>query len=109
MTDSAHAPSLGDAARLAATRAELLARVRATVLAAARLDRAPDTLDPDAPLFGTGLGLDSIDAVELVVALDRQFDTDLASDAFGRAEMRTCNGLVDLVLARRAPGALHGR
>ena len=34
---------------------------------------APEDVDPEAPLFGEGLGLDSIDALELVVLLDRNY------------------------------------
>jgi acyl carrier protein len=33
----------------------------------------PEEVDPEAPLFGEGLGLDSIDALELVVLLDRNY------------------------------------
>jgi len=64
--------------------------------------RTPDEIDPDTALFGSGLGLDSIDAVELVVQLDTDFNVQLPNDVFGRAEMRTVNGLVDLVLAAQA-------
>ena len=34
-------------------------------------DMNPDDIEDDAPLFGEGLGLDSIDALELVVALEK--------------------------------------
>lgn len=85
-------------------RAAALARVRRVVIANLRVDRAPEELDPDTALFGSGLGLDSIDAVELVVALDTTFGVSLGDDVFGRAEMRTLNGLVDLVLQARAAG-----
>jgi acyl carrier protein len=63
------------------------------------LEQPVEEIDPDTPLFGAGLGLDSIDAVELVVQLDSVFGVRLPDDVFGRAEMRTVNGLVDLVLA----------
>lgn len=36
-------------------------------------DIAPQDIDPDAPLFGDGLGLDSIDALELAVALQARY------------------------------------
>lgn len=36
-------------------------------------DIGPDDIDPDAPLFGDGLGLDSIDSLELAVILDRKY------------------------------------
>ncbi|MEE9523630.1 MAG: phosphopantetheine-binding protein [Thermodesulfovibrionales bacterium] len=51
-------------------------------------DITPDDIDNEAPLFGEGLGLDSIDALELVVALEKTFgiripDEDVGRDAFG--------------------------
>lgn len=50
-------------------------------------DVNPDEIDDDAPLFGEGLGLDSLDAVELTVLVQRRFgvamdDVDTAKEAF---------------------------
>ena len=38
-------------------------------------------IDTEAPLFGDGLGLDSIDALELGVAIRRRYDVELAADS----------------------------
>jgi acyl carrier protein len=51
-------------------------------------DVTPETIDDAAPLFGAGLGLDSIDALELAVALERHYgvaipDENVAKKAFG--------------------------
>lgn len=43
-------------------------------------DVKPETLDPDAPLFGGELGLDSIDALELALAVSRRYGVQLRSD-----------------------------
>lgn len=43
-------------------------------------DTTPEDIDPDAPLFGDGLGLDSIDALELGVALRKRYHVKLESD-----------------------------
>jgi len=43
-------------------------------------DIRPEDIDTDAPLFGEGLGLDSIDALELGVALKKRFGLTLASN-----------------------------
>ena len=81
-------------------RGQLLARVRRVLIENLHVQRAPDEIDPDAPLFGTGLGLDSVDAVELVVSLETEFGFRLDDDALARPAMRTVNSLVDLVLRK---------
>lgn len=43
-------------------------------------DVHPDEIDPEAPLFGEGLGLDSIDALELALAVSRKYGFQLRSD-----------------------------
>lgn len=42
---------------------------------------APAEIDPEAPLFGTGLGLDSIDALELALAISKTYGFQLRSDS----------------------------
>jgi acyl carrier protein len=80
-------------------RERALARVRRILIDDLHVPRDPDEIDPDAPLFGTGLGLDSVDAVELVVSLETAIGTRLPEGELGRGAMRTVNMLVDLVLA----------
>jgi acyl carrier protein len=43
-------------------------------------DVQPDKIDPDAPLFREGLGLDSIDALELALAISKKYGFKLQSD-----------------------------
>ena len=86
-------------ARYVERREAALARVVAMLIDSLKLERPAEEIDPDTPLFGSGLGLDSIDAVEVVVQLETLFGVRLAEDPFARAELRTVNGLVDLVLA----------
>jgi len=43
-------------------------------------DLTPDDIDTEAPLFGEGLGLDSIDALELGVAVRRKYGVNLDVD-----------------------------
>lgn len=83
-------------------RAALLDQVRALVVERLRLERLPHQIDPDAPLFGAGLGLDSVDAVELVVAIEELLNVDLPDGAAARAVLRTPNRIVDHVLSRRS-------
>lgn len=80
----------------------VLDRVVELLVSALQLDYSSEQLDPDAPLFGTGLGLDSVDAVEIVVALESGFDISLEEEE-GIFAMRTINSLVDAVLSRSQP------
>ena len=61
---------------LVAQRSELAALIVSTL----SLDTAPDEIDPHAPLFGEGLGLDSIDALEIALAVSRAYGFELRSD-----------------------------
>ena len=61
-------------------------------------DTLPEDIDEDAPLFGEGLGLDSIDAVELVVLVEKNFgvpidNAELAKDVF--ASLRTLAAYIE--------------
>ena len=44
----------------------------------------PEMIDEEAPLFGDGLGLDSVDALELVVAFEKEFGIKIKSNEIGR-------------------------
>ena len=53
---------------------ELIEQLKKQIIEQLNLeDLEPDDIDPDEPLFGDGLGLDSIDALELIVLLERQY------------------------------------
>jgi acyl carrier protein len=53
---------------------ELIEQLKKEVITQLNLeDIAPAAIDPDAPLFGEGLGLDSIDALELIVLLEKNY------------------------------------
>ncbi|RKR04337.1 acyl carrier protein [Kushneria sinocarnis] len=66
-------------------------------------DIATDDIDPEAPLFGEGLGLDSIDALELGLALQKHHGIRLDSDSEdNRTHFASLRNLAALVEARRA-------
>ena len=98
-----------------ARREEILARIRKILIDNLDIRREPDEIDPDTPLFGSGLGLDSVDAVELMVSLHSEFMVSLHSefkvalpdDASGRTAMRTVNTLVDLVIRHQENKDAH--
>ncbi|MFO0546949.1 MAG: phosphopantetheine-binding protein [Polyangiaceae bacterium] len=81
-----------------AQREDILGRVRQILIDALHVQRPPEQIDPDVSLFGTGLCLDSVDAVELLVCLETEFGL-VADPASGRAIMRTVNTVIDAVVA----------
>ena len=52
---------------------ELIPQVKAGIIKQLNIDMTPDALDENTALFGEGLGLDSIDALELIVMIDRDY------------------------------------
>jgi acyl carrier protein len=65
-------------------------------------DITPDKIDDEAPLFGAGLGLDSIDALELVVMLEKHYGIIIKDIEEGRPAFRSVRTLADFIDARRA-------
>ena len=51
------------------------------------LDAVPEAIDPDAPLFGEGLGLDSIDMLEIALAVSQTYGVKLRADDTGNDEI----------------------
>lgn len=76
-------------------------RIRRLVVESLRLEGlAPESLADEQPLFGEGLGLDSIDALELVVALEREFGIAIANQDVGREAIASVGAIERLVVAR---------
>ncbi|HEU6449163.1 MAG TPA: phosphopantetheine-binding protein [Verrucomicrobiae bacterium] len=65
-------------------------------------DITPDQIDDEAPLFGTGLGLDSIDALELVVLLEKEYGIVIKDIEEGRPAFRSVKTLAEFIAAKRA-------
>jgi len=61
-------------------------------------DLTPDDIDPDAPLFVTGLGLDSIDAIELILLLDNEYGIKVEDPKERRNILRSVNTMADFIL-----------
>jgi acyl carrier protein len=61
----------------------------------------PQDIDPDASLFGTGLGLDSLDAVEVLIGLEIDLGVRLEGDDAMRLGLRSVNAVVDVVMRAR--------
>ena len=59
---------------------DLQREVAALMVEALNLDVAPDSIDPAAPLYGEGLGLDSIDILEVALVVSQRYGFQLRSD-----------------------------
>ena len=66
-------------------------------------DVAVEDIDSSAPLFGdSGLMLDSLDAVELVVVVEKHFGVAIADAEEARKAFTSVSGLADFICARKA-------
>ena len=61
----------------------------------------PEDIDDNAPIFGEGLGLDSIDVLELIVLLEKNYGIRLASPAEGKNVFKSVAVMADYVAANR--------
>lgn len=64
-------------------------------------DTSPDQIGDDAPLFASGLGLDSIDALELAVAIERTYKVTIPDEAVGKQVFSSVKALADYVAQHR--------
>jgi len=64
-------------------------------------DIQPDEIEDGAPLFGEGLGLDSIDALELVVALEKSYNVIIEDEEVGKKAFASIEALADFVRGKK--------
>jgi acyl carrier protein len=85
-----------------ADRATLTAEVAALIVAALNLDVAASDIDPDQPLYGEGLGLDSIDILEIALVVSKQYGVHLRADSQENERIfGSLRQLVDYINAHR--------
>ncbi len=60
-------------------------------------DLTPADIQDDAPLFGEGLGLDSIDALEFIVLLEQNYGIKIADPSEGREIFQSVNSLAEYI------------
>jgi acyl carrier protein len=67
---------------------------------------SPAEIEDDKPLFGpSGLGLDSVDALELAIHIEEQFGVKMPEDAEGKKAFTSIATLADFVAAHRTAGS----
>ena len=64
-------------------------------------DLVPDDIDASAPLFGEGLGLDSLDALELVVMLEKDYAIKITDIEVGRQAFASVTSLAEFIREHR--------
>lgn len=80
----------------------LIDKLKGQIIEALNLEEInPGDIDNDAPLFGEGLGLDSIDALELIVLLEREYGIRLTNPAEGKEIFKSVASIADYVSANR--------
>ena len=81
---------------------ELIYTLKEQIIDALNLEEmTPEDIENDAPLFGDGLGLDSIDALELIVLLEKHYGIKLANPAEGKEIFKSVNSIAAYVEKNR--------
>lgn len=75
--------------------------VKELIVSSLNLDLAPAAIEDAAPLFQSGLGLDSIDALELAVAIERKFQVTIPDEAVGKSAFSSVDALTAYIAANR--------
>ena len=65
---------------MSSSQTALQSEIAALLVEALNLEIAPETIDPEAPLYGEGLGLDSIDILEVALVVSQRYGFQLRSD-----------------------------
>jgi acyl carrier protein len=89
----------------------LKTEIKQAIVRALKLPIQPEEIDSAAPLFGAGLGLDSIDALELVLELERSFGVVVGDEQTGGKVLRSVDSIAEFVETQRAipdDQRLHG-
>ena len=87
----------------------LIQRLKHLIVATLKLeDVNPAQMADDEPLIGSGLNLDSIDALELVVTLEKEFGIKIASSEESRQALASVAHLAEFIRARADPARLPG-
>ncbi len=83
---------------------ELVEQLKKQIISTLCLEgKTPDQIDPRAPLFAEGLGLDSIDALELVVMLEKHYGIRVTDMAVGRRAFASVEALAAFIKENQKP------
>ena len=83
-------------------RAELKQKIKETLVRELDLEGvAPSQIEDGAPLFGAGLGLDSLDALQLAMAVEEHFGVQVPDGEQGRAAFASVDALADYITTHK--------
>lgn len=81
---------------------ELILELKTKIIEVLNLEEmTPEDIDTDSPLFRAGLGLDSIDALELIVLLEKSYGIKLANPSEGKAIFKNIRTIAEYVKEHR--------
>jgi acyl carrier protein len=81
---------------------QLIATLKEQIIERLNLsDVSPEGIDSDAPLFGKGLGLDSIDALEIIVLLQQVYGIKISTAEEGRHAMKSVRTLAEFIQSKQ--------
>ena len=78
---------------------ELKEEIKKAIVRSLRLPIAPADIGDSTPLFGEGLGLDSIDVLELVLEIERAFGVAITDEDTGARVLRSVDTIADFITA----------
>ena len=80
----------------------LIEKIKQLIIIRLKLvDMTPDMIENNAPLFGEGLGLDSIDALELVLGLEKEFGVIIPDAEVGKKVFQSVRTMAQYVLEQQ--------
>jgi acyl carrier protein len=79
----------------------LAGEVKAAIVRCLRMPIKPEEIKDDMPLFDEGLGLDSIDALEIVLELQRSFAVEISDEQVGKRVLRSVSTIVGFIETSR--------
>jgi acyl carrier protein len=87
---------------MAEVSSELVEKLKQLIITRLKLaDMTPDMIEDNAPLFGEGLGLDSIDALELVLGLEKEFGVIIPDAEVGKKVFQSVRTMAQYVLDQK--------
>ncbi len=80
----------------------LKSQIKVLIVDRLKLEETPESIADEEPLFGEGLGLDSIDALELVLGVEQEFGVKIEDEEMGAEALASVDSLARFVASKQA-------